>query len=95
MASLCRKGISCNLIFLHKKKNLNDHDIDVVFKSFVLIDDTLLLSCYMMSTKRNRHLVSTSFYKTCDVYMGVCNDLLLRMCHPRTSFHDLVMFLLE
>ena len=36
----------------------------------------------MMSTKRSRHLVSTSFDMTCDAYMGVCNDHLLRIYLP-------------
>jgi hypothetical protein len=53
------------------------------------------LSCYMMSTKRSRHLVSTSFDMTCDAYMGVCNDLLLRMYLPDMSSHELVYLLLE
>ena len=64
-------------------------------KSFVLNVVSWLLSYYMLSTKRSMHLVSTNLYMTCDAYMGVCNDLLMRMYLPRTSSHDLVYFLLE
>ena len=47
MASLCRKGTSCDLIFLHKKKKLNNNDISDFIKSFVLNDD--ILGCLVVT----------------------------------------------
>ena len=44
---------------------------------------------------RSRHMVSTGSDMTCDAYVGVCNDLLLRMYLPCMSFVRLSLFFLE
>ena len=44
MPSLCRKGTSFDLIFLHKKKHLNNHNVNALIKFLFVHNDDIICS---------------------------------------------------